>query len=54
VRREIAQGHRGGQRGAGHEHEAVPLEHVAYATCEWCREQPHGRAGAQHEPELRR
>ena len=54
VRREIAQGRRGGQRGADHEHDAEPLEHVAGAPGERRREQSHDRAGAKHEPELLR
>jgi hypothetical protein len=52
VRREIAQSHRGGKRGADHEHDAEPLEHVAGAPGERRREQSHGHAGAKHEPEL--
>ena len=54
LRREIAQGHHGGQHEADHQHDAEPLYHVAEASGEWRREQAYGRAGAQHEPQLRR
>ncbi len=52
MRREIAQGHRGGQRDADHEHDTERLGQVADAAGERRREQSHGRAGAEHEPEL--
>jgi hypothetical protein len=54
VRREITQGHRGGKRGADHEHGAEPLEHVAGMARQRCGEQVHGGASAEREPELLR
>ena len=54
VCREIAQGDRSRQRGTDHEHAAEPLEHVTQTPSERRREHAHGRAGAQHEPQLRR
>ena len=54
LRLEIAQGHHGGQHEADHQHDAEALDDIAEAPGEWRGEQAHGRAGAQHEPQLRR
>ena len=53
LRREIAQGHHGGQPEADHQHDTKPVDRVAEAPGEGCCEQADGRAGAQHEPQLR-
>ena len=53
LRREIAQGHPGGQHEADHQYDAESLDEVAEAPGEGRREQADGRAGAQHESQLR-
>jgi hypothetical protein len=52
MRREIAQGHHGGQRGEYDEHDTECLYQIADTPREWRREQPDSRAGAKHEPKL--
>ena len=52
MRRQIAERHRSGKRDADDEHDAQRLDQVADAAGERRREQSHGRARAEREPEL--
>src|SRR5258705_3609437 len=52
MRREIAERHRGGKRGADDEDAAERLDQVADAARKRRSEESHARAAAAHEPEL--